>query len=1040
MLFANERAAVILRELRSLTVTRQKKMEDFTVKEGFFLHPEEADKAPGRPFCMGEDYYVGNECHFWFTAEFTVPEEYQKEPVWLFLTGDQGKWSRTNPQILLFLNGKPVQGIDGNHQEVRIPEELLRGPIRLDLQLFTGIGDMAEDLRRRPQFLSVFLQNRSEAVEDLCYKLSVPLEILSRLPKDSTDAIRLSQAVQNAVNLLDLREPEGPGFLPSVEAARASLQKEIYEDMADSSTAIADCVGHTHIDVAWLWTFDQTKEKAARSFATVLKLMDEYPEYRFMSSQPQLYEYVKARYPEMYEEIRQRIKEGRWEPEGGMWVEADCNLPSGESLVRQFLYGKRFFQEEFGKDSRILWLPDVFGYSAALPQIMKKSGIDYFMTTKIAWNQFNKLPMDTFWWQGIDGTEIFTHLITAQNADQPEDSFFTTYNGDLNAVCAIRSWDRYQQKDLSSNILLAVGHGDGGGGTTREMLENGRRLSAGLPGAPKVQWTTSRAYFDELYKNCAQNSALPRWVGELYLEYHRGTYTSMARNKRANRKAELLWQEIESFYAWAELYGLPYPKEEIDAAWKLILLNQFHDVLPGSSIREVYEVTKKEYGALEEKGQKLLNTALNALASRTGAQNGDIAVFNSLPFSRNALVTADASITALRDRDGHILPGQDTEKGRLFLVPEVPAKGCRVLTPVKDEKAAPSPFTISDRGIETPFYRVEFDKNGFMTSVFDKEADRELVKKGGWANRLVAYEDKPMHYDNWDIDIYHTEKSWALDACEAEWVERGPIRAVFRIKRPFLHSTVNQDIIFYAHRREIEFDTLIDWKQHQVVLKAEFDLDIHTDHASYDIQFGNVTRPTHRNTSWETAKFEVCAHKWADMSEANYGAALLNDCKYGHSVLGNHMALTLLKSGIMPNPTADQETHRFRYALYPHLGDWRMADVPRAAYELNIPAHSLGLQRDASESDGAPLLSVQGDGVMLDTVKRSEDGKDLVLRFYEYKNSRSKTKVTFSKNVKDVTLCDLLEKPEKEISCSDSSFTFESRPYEINTFRVQLEP
>ena len=418
------------------------------------------------------------------------------------------------------------------------------------------------------------------------------------MDEEDQDRLAIESILNDTINYLDLRNPYSKAFYSSLDKAREYITKALYEDMAGYNDIIATCIGHTHIDVAWWWTVEQTREKVARSFATVLKLMDEYPNYKFMSSQPQLYYFLKERYPELYSRLKERVREGRWEPEGGMWVEADCNVTSGESLVRQFIHGKRFFKEEFGVDNRILWLPDVFGYSGALPQIMKKSGIDYFMTTKLAWNQFNKIPYDTMRWRGIDGTEVLAHFITTLGIGQDVSNFFTTYNGLLHPDAIMGGWERYQNKDINNDILISYGYGDGGGGPTREMLETSMRMEKGIRGIPKVRQELTRKYFEELEERVKDNRRLPVWEGEFYFEYHRGTYTSMARNKRSNRKGEFLLMDLEMISILAQdLKGIPYPREELDKLWKTLLINQFHDILPGTSIYEVYEVTKKEYAS-----------------------------------------------------------------------------------------------------------------------------------------------------------------------------------------------------------------------------------------------------------------------------------------------------------------------------------------------------------------------------------------------------------------------------------------------------------
>lgn len=582
----------------------------------------------------------------------------------------------------------------------------------IDLQAYTGRdNDHNRGTTGKLQLFGSILEVDPD-INALYYNLSIPNKIVSRLDRESQSRIKLQVALEKAVNMLDLRVPYSKEFYDSVKETNKFLSKEIYTKLAGSDEVIATCIGHTHIDVAWWWTVAQTKEKVVRSFSTVLKLMEEYPDYKFMSSQPQLYKFVKQRYPEVYERIKKRVKEGRWETEGGMWVEADCNVTSGESLVRQFLHGKKFFKEEFNKDNKILWLPDVFGYSAALPQIMKKSGIEYFMTTKIAWSQFNKLPVDTFNWKGIDGTEIFTHLITTQDAEQAEDSFFTTYNGKLDPVCLMRGWDRYQQKEFNNDILVCYGFGDGGGGPTRAMIETGERLEKGVIGAPKVRMEPSLKYFEELHDRCGSREDLPKWDGELYLEYHRGTLTSMARNKRSNRKNELLWQDVEFLSTFAKKIGLEYNAEEIYDSWETILINQFHDILPGSSIKEVYEVTREEYADIKAKGDALVKKNVEAIAEASEAEANDLVVFNTLSFDRNDTVLVDCdykNVNSFKDQNGNVVPAQKTIDGKLLVqLSNAKQKGYTILKPSADEASAKA-ITVDGNLVETPFYKIALD-------------------------------------------------------------------------------------------------------------------------------------------------------------------------------------------------------------------------------------------------------------------------------------------------------------------------------------------
>ena len=553
MRYLDERVWVIIRELRPLIERSNTDIVKWQTKKKLFMRPEEADldPMPWESFDSSTDRWYGKDTYYWFRAQFTVPQSMDQKCIFLKIHTQIEEWDDgRNPQFLLFVDGQAVQGQDMNHREVRLTDCAEAGrTYTLDLQAYTGILHNEFSLK-------VTAAETDLALMKLYYDLKAPADAYryNRMPEGRTRSL-LVEALNGAVNQLDLRTPHSKAFDESVATAQSYIDAHLYQnpELCGHDELIASCIGHTHIDVAWWWTVSQTREKTARSFSTVLKLMDEYPDYKFMSSQPQLYVFLKERYPEVYAKLKQRVKEGRWIPEGGMWLEADCNLTSGESLVRQFLYGKKFFKDEFGIDSKILWLPDVFGYSGALPQIMKECGIDYFMTTKLAWNQIDKFPHDTFMWKGIDGTGILTHLITTPSVGQDvKKTHFTTYNGMLDADAVIGAWDRYQNKDLNNEVLICYGFGDGGGGPTREMLESSSRLDKGIAGIPKVVQESPVAYFERLDERVSKNKRLPVWEGELYFEYHRGTLTSMGRNKKGNRMSELAMMDLELLSVLAE--------------------------------------------------------------------------------------------------------------------------------------------------------------------------------------------------------------------------------------------------------------------------------------------------------------------------------------------------------------------------------------------------------------------------------------------------------------------------------------------------------
>ena len=1043
MYFIDQRIQVIANQLGNLRFRESVALNDWQYKFGQYFRPAEAE-ASERPWldfdCQNMHWYAdyaGTDqfdgkfngqrtdfhgipgSHYWFRTKAVIPQSFGGKSVWMRIRTQIEEWDDgKNPQFLVFINDEVIQGADMNHRDIWLRPCAVGGEeLNIDIQAYTGT------LHREFRFL-VELYVRDEAINRLYYDLLIPLQAFPRMGEDSKTRMDIQTVLNNCINLIDMRLPYSPRFYQTLAEAQEYLDDALYTKMAGCSDVIATCIGHTHIDVAWWWTVAQTREKVVRSFATVLKLMEEFPSYKFMSSQPVLYYFLKQRYPELYEKIKARVAEGRWETEGGMWLEADCNLTSGESLVRQFLHGKRFFREEFQQDNRILWLPDVFGYSGALPQIMKKSGIDYFMTTKLAWNQINRIPNDTFVWRGIDGSEVLTHLITTTGENQnPKESFFTTYNGMLHPGSIMGGWERYQNKEINNDILISYGYGDGGGGPTRNMLETSVRMEKGIAGIPQVRQETARTYFDELSQRVKDNRRLETWEGEFYFEYHRGTYTSMARNKRGNRKSENLMMDLE-------LLGVmngDYPHEADTRLWRdIILLNQFHDILPGSSIAEVYDVTKGEYEALADEVKGEIGKRLTALAGRGEA----VTVFNTLGFERDDVVRlGDVKASALRDAEGNVYPVQQTDDGAVAYIKGIPSKGCKAFELAESEAA--SPFVRSDEyHLQTPFYSIALDETGAFTSIYDRENDREVLKPGKVA-RIRCYEDKPIYYDNWDIDMFYTEKSWAVDDLrELRWIADGAVETVLELVFDCCGSEIVQKIHFYADSRRIDFETKVDWKLHQHLLKAEFPVDIHADEATFEVQFGNVKRKTHTNTSWDKARFESCAQKWMDFSEGHYGVSLLNECKYGHSVLDGVIGLTLLKSGVEPNPNADVEVHEFTYSLLPHAERWQEAGTVQEAYKLNMPAYAVS---GGEAGKAVSFASVNRRNVILETVKAAEKVEGTVLRLYECENARTKVTVKLPEGAKEAYLTNLLEEIESELAVVDGTVTFTIKPFEIVT-------
>lgn len=1046
MYFIEERIQRFMKDIGQLIYIDSEVIREFQVRDGNISKDVEVDliKDGWKDYTCGTSWCKGNvEQYTLFKTRIEIPERFDNKHVVLGIQNDKEEWNASNLQILVYINGKETQALDRNHQEIFLSDNAEKGKIYdITLHAFNRLKYGGTDYKDIKLF--AYLKVIDPLIEDFYYNVGVPLQAASQLPEGSIEKIKLMDVLNKTINKVDLRIAYSEEFYFTLKEANEYIKENLYSKLSMPDEMLT-CIGHTHIDVAWLWRYCHTREKVVRSFTTVLSLMEQYPEYLFMSSQPQLYQFLKEDHPKVYEEIKERVKEGRWEPEGGMWVESDTNVPSGESLVRQFLYGKRFFKQEFDADNKILWLPDVFGYSGALPQIMKKSGIDYFMTSKLKHNQYNEFPYNTFMWKGIDGTEVLSH-ISSYNPN--------TYNGLADQGDIIKAWNDFKEKEINTDALFTYGYGDGGGGPTKEMLETIRRYDKGLPGCPAAKPGRAIDYFDRLDKKVQQNKRLPKWDGELYFEHHRGTYTSMARNKKKNRKAEFLYTSAE----WISslnglLFGSDYQAQKLEKGWKNILLNQFHDVLPGSSIKEVYEDSDVIYEEVFKDGEEILEEGLYGIISAINTDEEKLVVFNMLSNRTEGIVefcnSSDKEEIYLMYQDGTYYSCQKIEEEEnrfVAYVTDVSSKGYSTYQ-IKEEKESldtqVSEISITTDRLENKYYRILLDEKGNFTSVFDKRENRELLKQGERGNVLQAFEDKPRNEDNWNIDIYYTEKMWEINDVERiEVVENGPVRGIIRIERKFLNSTITQDIIMYNDIPRIDFKTVADWKEKDIIVKAAFPVDLNANQATYEIQFGNIVRNTHWNTSWDMAKFEVCGHKWADLSEEGYGISLLNDCKYGYDIKDGNMRITLLRSGTIPNPDADKEIHEFTYSLYPHQGNWREAQTLVQAYDLNCPLIGKVINNQkGSLPQNLSMMNVDKENVIVEAVKKAEDSDDTIIRVYEAYNKRTNATIKLPKTIKQVIGCNLMENELKqendEVRCKDDEFTFTIKPFEIKTFKIR---
>src|SRR5215216_1665394 len=866
----------------------------------------------------------------WFSdfvmrTQFQVPDDWDRHtPLALYLPlGTAGDFS--HPEALAYVDGQPYGTCDRHHQEIFLPAQWHDGHAhQLALHGWTGLGgSMLPNEGTTQLYLHpCAVVQIDEPTRDFYATARVALGVAESLDENEPARAHLLNALDDVFNMLDTREPFDEGFYESIRSAHAALREKI-EAAGHPLDATVVATGHAHLDVAWLWTVDEIRRKTGRSFYTVVRLMEEFPDYHFTQSQPQLYDFVRQDYPELFAAIKERVAEGRWEPIGGMWVEADCNLSGAESLARQFLLGRTFFREHFGPEveSPVLWLPDVFGYAWALPQLIKQAGLKYFMTTKIGWSQYNRLPYDTFMWQGIDGTQILTHFSTVRDFGS---IYTSTYNSMANAKEALGTWQNFQQKELHQDLLMAYGFGDGGGGPTREMLEN-IEVMQDFPGLPRVKQSSVKAFFESI-EPMTQSKMMPVWNGELYLEYHRGTYTTQARNKRANRKGEFLLHDAEFMAAYASLLtDYDYPIAQFQNAWQIICLNQVHDVIPGSSIGAVYEESQQQYAQLMQNVTQHRDDALRVLANQMQA---DVLLINATSFTQPGLVfiSGDASGQGFTRDDEPVLV-QEAESGVWVNVGELAPYSVIALKKTLDDRPQTGVNGQSSVvNLENRFVRVEFNNDGDITRIFDKQANREVLSPNAIANQFQAFEDRPSNWDAWDIEIFYDDKMWLAEpAMSIEVVESGELRRTLEVKRRILNSEYTQRISLDHNSARLDFDTYINWIDRHTLLKVAFPVDVLAPQATYEIQWGNVQRPTHRNTSWDWARFETCAQKWVDLSEGDYGVSLLNDCKYGHDIYANIMRMTLLRSSTMPDPTADFGEHRFQYSFYPHTGSWNEA-------------------------------------------------------------------------------------------------------------------
>lgn len=886
-----------------------------------------------------------------------------------------------------------------------------RGDERIDIWADAGCNDLFGNLMDNGTIKQASIAICEDEMRGLYYDFEVLLDLLKVLPNDSARYEQILTALNDAAHVLE------EDNLEKAIKARQLLSRMLEKRGGDPSLNIS-AIGHAHLDLGWLWPIRETIRKGARTFSTALELMQRYPDYIYGASQPQLYLWMKAHYPGLYKKIKEKVSQGRIELLGAMWVEADTNISGGEALVRQILQGKRFFKHEFGIDVKNLWLPDVFGYSAALPQILRKSGVDYFMTQKLSWNKINIFPHHSFHWQGIDGSSVFTHML-------PEE----TYNGAAAPRSIHQIEKNYKDKAVSEYCLMVFGIGDGGGGPGAEHLERLSRIK-NLAGLSPVKQEQVCEFFE---KWAEAGSRFPRWVGELYLERHQGCLTTEARNKWYNRKMELSLRELEwTSVITSMLTAVIYPSNRLEEIWREILLYQFHDILPGSSIKRVYDESLARYQAMLQEVTERIRENDERLAEQidTSEMAQPLVIHNSLSWKRTEWIQINHKWVRVT----------------------VPAMGYKALDAATISTEIPTVIATVNK-LENDILRVEFNEDGSIRSVTDKQAQREVLVDGQPANRLLVYRDSG---DAWDFPMDYAETlPRYLRLVSSKPRVQGP-RAIMEQLYRLGHSELTQQIVLTADSRRLDFITHVHWRETRSMLRTIFPVNIHAEEATFEIQFGHIRRPTHRNTTWDLAKDEVPAQKWADLSQRDYGVALLNDSRYGYKIKRNVIDLNLLRSVPYPGPRlvkdedvqpgephhayTDQCDHRFTYALYPHPGDHIEGRVLQAGYELNIPLRVTQTQaRKGTQPREASILQVDAPNIIVEAVKKAEDTDDVIIRLYESEHRSTRANIRFNGSIRAVEETNLMEETLRALKLTEAGeLELEFRPFEIKTLKVRL--
>ena len=848
-------------------------------------------------------------------------------------------------------------------------------------------------------------------------------------------ATLIRESLKEAFRYVDLDEPDFDVFKSKLRQCKKVLYDRVYNNDNYKCMGRLDLIGNSHLDMVYMWAYKEFVRKVGRTHATMLRLMEQYPDFIFSQSQAGMYEEMRIHYPNLFEQVQKRVKEGRWEYIGGMWVEPDCNIISGESFTRQFLHGVRYAEKWFGVTPKTCWLPDVFGNSYCMPQIMKKAGMEYFVTHKMGiWNDTNPWLYNSFWWEGPDGTKVFAAV--------PPTHFIGTMEPDSLKT----NWIKYSDKDTIGESMYCYGWGDGGGGVDNEMLEYVKRYR-NFPGLPETKACKIEESLESMRQRAVKaGDKIVTWKDELYLEEHRGVHTTKAALKKANRYCENLLRQAEMYGVIAERYGYEYPTQELSAAWRKVLTNQFHDSLPGTHVTEVFAKLMGIYAEVIETGERVRSDALELIGAHIGfdpSLGKPFALYNSLAVASTTKVELDyCGNIAIIDENGEKVPTQiyeklDGSKKLIFIAEDVPAVGYKVYYKVPAE-AEPGLEKSLANTVENGRFRLEFDDRAVLVSIYDKANCREVLRNGGLGNNFRLFEDLPGGYDAWDIVATYVDREYDLKDGRIVNVTSGDVCTVVTIEKEILKSILRQNIIIYNKLDRIDFDTYIGWHEDQKLLKVFFDLDLQTRNYTRDIAYATMECSSYRYNPYDKAKFEVNAHNWIDMSDEDYGVSLLNDCKYGHEVNEHTMILTLLKAPIKPDPESDRGDHYFVYSLYPHAETWKRAQTLARGLEINHPPVPVDLNGDGSGDAEKSFITLTAGNMTLEAVKKCEDGDGYIVRMVEKTGRSTDAEISFFAPLTYAAECDLIERNDVPVEYSGNKIAFHATPFEIKNYKIRF--